>query len=186
MNAPRTSESSPLQIAEIAVGAKGGYLGLTICPGKIDAAGRWMRDLQFDVDEIIKWGASTVVTLIEDHEFRMLKVENLESEVRQSKMQWIHLPILDVSVPDHRFEVAWKTHGKEIHRRLDAGERILIHCRGGLGRTGLVAGLIMVERGLKPRDAIRRIRAVRPHAIETHAQEAYVLNSTRNDSYGLV
>ena len=186
LNAPRTSESSPLQIAEVVVGDKGGRLGMTICPGKIDAAQRWRRDLGCDLNEICEWGASTVVTLIEDHEFRMLKVEQLESYVVQSKMQWIHLPILDVSVPDHRFEVAWKSQGKEIHRRLDAGERILIHCRGGLGRTGLVAGLILVERGMKPREAIRRIRAVRPHAIETPAQEAYVLNSKRNESYGLV
>ena len=146
MNAPRTSESSPLQIAEIAVGDKGGYLGLTICPGKIDAAQRWMRDLYCDVDEIREWGASTVVTLIEDHEFRLLKVENLESEVRQSKMQWIHLPITDVSVPDHRFEVAWKTQGKEIHRRLDAGERILIHCRGGLPRGRVLCITVSISR----------------------------------------
>lgn len=67
--------------------------------------------------------------------------------------------------------------GQKLHRRLDAGERLLIHCRGGLGRTGLVAGRILVERGLKPQEAIRQIRLVRPHAIETPEQEAYVLST---------
>jgi ADP-ribosyl-[dinitrogen reductase] hydrolase len=44
-----------------------------------------------------------------------------------------------------------------------------------LGRTGLVAGLILVERGCAPLDAIRQVRVSRPGAIETAAQERYVL-----------
>ena len=185
MNAPRDSLTSPLQIAEVQVGPTAGYLGMTICPGKRDAAGRWRRDLDVDVEDISEWGATTVVTLIEDHEFRLLSVEDLETLVRRADMEWFHLPIRDVAVPDHRFEEAWKVVSPGIHRRLDAGERILIHCRGGLGRTGLVAGLILVERGVQPKEAIRRIRAVRPHAIETSDQEAYVMSS-RKKSDGLV
>jgi len=182
MNAPRSSESSPLQIAEVAVGPKAGYLGLTMCPGMIDAGSRWMRDIGSDLQDIHDWGASTVVTLLEDHELRLLAVDAMESEVRYSGMEWLHLPIRDGAVPDKRFEDIWKTVSKDLHRRLDAGERILIHCRGGLsctgmGRTGMVACLILVERGIQPREAIRRIRAVRPQDIETRAQKAYVMNA---------
>lgn len=186
MNAPRTCETSPLQIAEVRVGPNAGYLGLTICPGKTDAARRWRRDLGIDLDEIKAWGATTVLTLIEEHEFRLLKVEDLGRQVHSTGMAWFHLPIKDVSVPDQRFADAWKTTGSEIHRRLDAGERILIHCRGGLGRTGLVAGLILVERGMLPKEAMRQIRATRPHAIETAEQESYVMNSRKKASDGLV
>jgi protein-tyrosine phosphatase len=60
--------------------------------------------------------------------------------VRAHGMEWRHLPIRDVDVPDQRFEAAWALIGPELHDRLAAGDRILIHCRGGLGRTGLVAG----------------------------------------------
>ena len=186
MNAPRTCETSPLQIAEVCVGPNAGYLGMTICPGKTDAARRWRRDIDIDLDDIKAWGASTVVTLIEEHEFHLLKVEDLERQVHDTGMKWFHLPIKDVSVPDQRFVDAWKTTGTEIHRRLDAGERILVHCRGGLGRTGLIAGLILVERGMQPKEAIRQIRAVRPHAIETSEQEAYVINSRKKELDGLV
>ncbi len=186
MNAPRTCESSPLQIAEVCVAPNAGYVGMTICPGKTDATRRWRRDIDIDLDDIKTWGASTVVTLIEEHEFRLLKVEDMERQVQTAAMTWFHLPIKDVSVPDQRFVDAWKTIGTEIHRRLDAGERILIHCRSGLGRTGLVAGLILVEHGMPSKEAIRQIRAVRPHAIETSEQEIYIMNSRRNESYGLV
>jgi ADP-ribosyl-[dinitrogen reductase] hydrolase len=171
----KTSRTSPLQIAEVHLGKEEGRLGLTLCPGKKDPAYHWDRDLRTDVKAIRAWGASTVVTLIEPHEFQLLAIETLEQEVRSHGMDWWHLPIRDVDVPDALFEEAWEAAGTELHGRLDAGDRILIHCRGGLGRTGLVAGRILVERGCDPRTAIHRVRAVRPHAIETAAQERYVL-----------
>lgn len=168
------SQNSPLRIAEVLFGERQGRLGLTLCPGKKELPYRWNRDLAEDLRVIHSWGANTVLTLIEDHEFDLLQVNSLGNDVRSLGMNWIHLPIRDVDVPDLRFEAAWATVGPEIHRRIDAGERILIHCRGGIGRTGLMAGLILVERGCDPRDAIHRVRAVRRGAIETAAQEDYV------------
>ena len=173
----KNSRNSPLQIAEVLFEPDEGRLGLTLCPGKKDPSRSWDRDLKEDVRAIRAWGASTVVTLIEDHEFLLLAIEGIEREVRAQGMEWIHLPIRDVDVPDHRFEDEWMLAGARLHERLNCGDRILIHCRGGLGRTGLVAGLILVERGCDPVTAVHRVRAVRPHAIETAAQERYVMNS---------
>ena len=171
----RTSRESPLAIAEVTLPPGAGRLGLTLCPGKKDPVLGWDRDLGEDLARIQAWGASTVVTLLEDHEFRLLRIESLGADIARLGMAWLHLPIRDVEVPDGRFERAWETEGPVLHRRLDAGERVLIHCRGGLGRTGLVAALLLVERGSEPRLAIDRVRAVRPHAVETRAQEHYVL-----------
>ena len=172
-------------IAEVLFGEHEGRLGLTICPGKKDGYRQWDRDLETDLRAIRNWGASTVVTLIEAHEFSLLAIDTLGQEVQRMGMHWLHLPIRDVYVPDHRFEQAWPATNADIHWRIDAGERILIHCRGGLGRTGLLAGLLLVERGCGPRDAINRVRAVRPHAIETAAQEAFVLKSAARSSEAL-
>ena len=44
-----------------------------------------------------------------------------------------------------------------------------------LGRAGMIVALLLVELGIEPAVAIRRVRAVRPHAIETCQQEKYVL-----------
>ncbi len=170
-----TSVASPLRIADISVGPGDGHLGLTMCPGKKDLSRGWNRDLRTDVAEIRDWGATTVVTLIEMHEFGLLSIETLADEFRNQGMDWLHLPIRDVDIPDERFEHTWKVSGPLIHQRLDAAQRILIHCRGGLGRTGLVAALILIERGLEPWAAIRRVRRARRHAIETYEQEDYVL-----------
>lgn len=173
----KTSASSPLYLAEVHLGDGLGMLGLTLCPGKKDPGHGWGRDLDADLASVARWRAGTVLTLIEDHEFRLLKVEAMEHTVRQLGMDWMHLPIRDVDVPDHRFESEWQSAGPSLHARLEGGERVAIHCRGGIGRTGLVAALILVERGWSGEAAIRHIRAARPRAIETRAQERYVIDA---------
>lgn len=178
------SQNSPLRIAEVLFGEKEGRLGLTLCPGKKDLPYKWNRDLGEDLRVVRHWGAGTVLTLIEDHEFELLQVPRLGEAVEGLGMRWIHLPIRDVNVPDHRFAAGWAAAGPEVHQRIRAGERVLIHCRGGIGRTGLVAALILVERGCDPRDAIHRVRAVRRGAIETTAQEQYVLAAGRCRTQG--
>ena len=171
----RTSETDPLRIAEIPVGT--GVVGVTLCPGKRGASvfgSAWARDLEADVAAIASWGASAVVTLIEDHEFTLLGVEQLPQAVRAAGIEWHHLPIEDVSVPDERFERAWPVVWPRLKGRLAAGERVLVHCRGGLGRAGTVAALMLAECGESAAVAIKRVRTARPGAIETAEQERWV------------
>ena len=111
----RTSLSDPLQIAALNVGM--GIVGVTLCPGKrgdsVFGEG-WARDLEADVAAIRDWGASAVVTLIEDHEFEMLGVESLPDAVRDAGMEWHHLPVKDVTAPDRRFETRWVYAGARL------------------------------------------------------------------------
>ena len=159
----RTSQSHPLQID--ALGPVGrGRLGLTFCPGKFDPhaqTGSWDRDLDTDLNTIRDWGATTVVTLMEAHELEHLRVPDLGDRVTHLNLHWWHLPIVDAGIPDARFEHAWNRAGEDLRRRLLAGEGIVIHCRGGLGRTGIVAARLLVEFGEAPDAAIVRVRVQR-------------------------
>jgi len=132
----------------------------------------WDRDLARDMAAIRDWGARALVTLIEEHEFAMLKVEDLPRAARAAGLDWLHLPIRDVDVPGPGFEAAWRA--ADLAGRLARGEAIAVHCRGGLGRAGLVAARLLVEAGMAPQEAIDTVRAARPGAIETAAQENYV------------
>ena len=87
--------------------------------------------------------------------------------------------LLAGSVGDARFERQWAVDGPEIRARLRRGGSILVHCRGGLGRTGLLGARLLVELGMTPDAAIQRVRSVRHHAIETSAQEAHVRQCRR-------
>lgn len=171
----RTSKSDPLEVAELPAGE--GIVGVTLCPGKRGGSifgDGWERDLATDVAVIRDWGASAVVTLIEDHELQLLGVQALPSAVRAARIEWHHLPVKDVHAPDKRFETRWVYAGARLRERLRSGERVLVHCRGGLGRAGSVAARLLVEFGAEPCEAIRKVRAVRPGAIETREQERWV------------
>lgn len=175
----RTSSTHPIHIAAVSPGAGYGRIGVTFCPGKIDPTspgGAWERDLGLDLDAIRDWGACVLVTLIEAHEFELLKVPNLGREVARRHMEWLHLPILDVSTPDAAFEATWSEAGEGLRARLRCGFDIVIHCRGGLGRAGTVAAMLLAELGIPPTEAVAAVRRVRPGAVETLAQERYVLS----------
>ena len=174
----RTSHSHPLQIAELRLSGEHGRIGVTFCPGKQQPAaftGSWDRDLALDCDAIANWGASAVVTLIEPHELDALKVAGLGEAVRARGMAWYHLPIRDVSVPCGAFEQAWEHAGPELRALVRSGASVLVHCKGGLGRAGMIAARLLVELGMAPERAIAAVRAVRPGAIETRAQVSHVL-----------
>src|SRR5262249_3558125 len=103
------------------------------------------RDLALDLNVVRDWGAAGVVTLLEPHELTMLRVEKLGEEVLRREMLWFHLPIVDASIPDKRFEQRWKGVDKELCSILCSGRHVLVHCRGGLGRAGMIAARLLVE-----------------------------------------
>ena len=184
--ATRTSLTHPLKIDAMPCG--GGLLGMTLCPGKqveSNFGGRWERDLDLDMSAIVDWGASTLVSLMEEHEFSRFEVPNLGDVAEKAGLEWHCIPIRDQYAPDERFERLWAYSGHVLRGRLAAGERIVVHCRGGLGRTGTIAARLLIESGVTPEEALRRVREARPWTVEPR-QEPYVLQQQAlswNDRY---
>lgn len=177
MAGARTSTTHPLEIADVCAGPAKGRIGLTFCPGKQDKfaiTGAWARDLSADLDVIAAWGARLVLTLVESAELAALNVPHLGAEVRARGLDWRHLPIADYSVPTDVFERQWETHGRDIRALLRNGGSVLVHCKGGLGRAGMMAARLLVELGMAPQEAIRVVRGARKGAIETPSQLALV------------
>lgn len=173
----RTSQSHPLVIAGVDTFPGFGRLGMTFCPGKTQpdsSTGGWARDLTLDLDVIAAWGASAVVTLLEPHEFDILRVPTLGEELASRHMSFVHLPIPDGSVPGSAFEAAWATAGEGLRARLRGGASVLLHCKGGLGRTGMIAARLLIELGVTHNAAVERVRRARPGAIENAMQMAHV------------
>uniref|UniRef100_A0A0G4HVJ0 protein-tyrosine-phosphatase n=1 Tax=Chromera velia CCMP2878 TaxID=1169474 RepID=A0A0G4HVJ0_9ALVE len=161
--------SPPLEIARVVVRESdfiGGVIGISECPGKRE------RDLKADLDRAIGekkggFGAEAVVTLIENSEMEKLGVTNIGREVVSRGALFFHLPIRDFSASGGQFESLWRSAGPKIRSILRRGGRVLVHCRGGIGRAGTVAARLLVEMGEEPEEAIRKVRRKRPGAIET-------------------
>jgi ADP-ribosyl-[dinitrogen reductase] hydrolase len=174
----RTSISHPLQIATVDAGPGMGRIGITFCPGKKQPGamtGAWDRDLGIDLDAVAYWGAVALVSLIEEQEMRSLGVEKLGNQVRARHMDWVHLPIQDVSTPCSEFELNWVAAGEGLRARLRAGFDIVVHCKAGLGRAGTIAARLLAELGAEPGKAIEAVRDFRSGALETPGQVRRVL-----------
>jgi len=62
----------------------------------------------------------------------------------------------------------------DLHAELASGRNVTVHCKGGLGRSGMVAACLLVRAGLDPDAAIDVVRTHRRGSIQTFAQEEYV------------
>lgn len=114
----RTSQTHPIRVDAVPV--RNGLLGLTFCPGKhgdsLNGA-PWARDLDTDLHALRDWGASLILTLIEPHEFGLLRVPDLGARVAAQGMSWAHLPIRDVDVPAAPFRSGWPGPARSRRRR---------------------------------------------------------------------
>jgi protein-tyrosine phosphatase len=110
-----------------------------------------------------------LVSLIEAFEFEVLRVSELPEKTRNLGITWLHLPIVDVGIPDWEFEVQWDTAGRELRKVLVNGGRIVLHCRGGLGRTGMIAARLLVEFGMEPN--VRQLLSVTASPAGRHSDQ---------------
>jgi protein-tyrosine phosphatase len=89
--------------------------------------------------------------------------------------RWIAFPVADMGVPERDSAADWRAASSAARAALRGGGRVLVHCRAGCGRSGMAALRLMVECGERPEVALRRLRAMRPCAVETEAQLAWAL-----------
>lgn len=168
-------QPGPFQIDQLEALPYPGIIGISICPGHRGRPDLGLRDMDEDLAAIRRWGAVGIVTLMQADEMPLISAERLPVAVARSGLPWFHLPISDGDVPDAAFDWQWSSVMPQIDRILGSGDRLLVHCRGGLGRSGVVACRLLIEKGETPEAALRRVRAARPGAVENARQEAYVL-----------
>ena len=144
-------------------------------PGKLALAAR-PRGGDWLEDEIAAWrqaGIDIVLSLLTPDEEKDLDLKAEGREVRQRGMEFVSLPIPDRQVPPANSEVTSTL--DKIDADLEAGKNVVIHCRQGIGRTGLVAACLLVTKGLSPGAAIASLSAARGGPVpETEEQRRWI------------
>ena len=89
-------------------------------------------------------------------------------------MEWHQWPIKDYGVPNAISEVTWPNRPAKLRGLLGTSGRVLVNCKGGLGRVSSIAARLLVEFGVPVEEAIFTVRAVCPGAIENREPESWV------------
>lgn len=171
----RTSETDPIHVDFLPERACGfrGRIGLTFAPGKKDQRAGWNRSLEADVKRLAEhFRASVLISLIEDSELALLGIEDLFLVAERAGIRVRRLPIPDAGIPRSTTDVVALV--RQILGFASAGDTVVLHCRAGVGRTGMLASCCLVALGHEPEDALRIVRSARPDTVETREQERFI------------
>src|SRR5271167_4855928 len=142
-------------------------------PGKLAVASR-PRGGDWLEDEMENWrraGIDTVLSLLTPEEEQDLDLKQEACEAKARGMKFVALPIPDRQVPNSESEVSAAL--DRIEADLTAGKNVVVHCRQGVGRTGLVAACLLVTTGMTPDAAVKVLSAARGMAVPETAEQRH-------------
>ncbi|NBP83250.1 hypothetical protein EBU60_05250 [bacterium] len=179
-----------LHVADLSVTGK---LGRTFLPGKNHHGLSGMlhaRSAAVDCERLRQvYGTDTLVLLNEDHEISRfvndvpppIGPQHLAAALHENDIALLRLPIPDGGTPHPNQVGELRALLAEVVELLRAGKIVAVACRGGIGRTGTLLALVLIELGCSLADAIDRVRAMKPECIDPGRQEEFV-RSWKTDS----
>jgi protein-tyrosine phosphatase len=143
-----------------------GHLAISARP----RGGDWLEE------ELRAWrgaGVDVVVSLLEPEEAVDLDLEQEKARSEANGIEFYSFPLVDRAVPAPEVDI--HPFLLEIDSKLNQSKNVVIHCRQGIGRAGLVASILLIEHGLNPEPAIQRVSAARRVSIpETSEQRGWI------------
>ena len=135
-----------------------------LVPGELAGSGRpgLLESLDKDIDQLQRFGFTMLVNLTEVAPDPALEEAGLHVE---------HFPIPDMGVPTPR---AMQDFCNRVFEHVERGQKALVHCRAGLGRTGTFLACYLVHGGEEAERAIVSVRLVNPRFIQSQVQERFV------------
>lgn len=140
--------------------------------------GEWLED------EVAGWcreSIDVVVSLLESHEVRDLELQEQPAICRRRGIEFLPFPIKDRGVPASENELIELVVALLGH--LGEGRSVAVHCRAGIGRTGLVAGCLLHLLGIASQDIFPLLSRSRGTSMpDTDVQSAWVERFSKRHS----
>ena len=155
----------PFEILALDNGAK---LIFTPCPGTKSVS------LENSIIQLKQNQTSMLITLMADEEMVANDVLALPDICQKHKITWLRLPIVDDEAPASAFELQWVKHKQTILEEINNQGVVVIHCKGGTGRTGTVIAMLLLHLGWSVSQIVKEVQAIKPKALKIQAQLDYL------------
>jgi protein-tyrosine phosphatase len=122
--------------------------------------GDWLED------EVTGWRRADldiVISLLEKDEAAQLELVREREAAEANGVRFVSFPIQDRGVPASTLD-AISLIGR-ITDALENGENVAVHCRQGIGRSGLIAAGVLITSGIAPERAIEIVSLARGQTI---------------------
>lgn len=136
-------------------------------------SGEWIED---EFSNISMFGIDRIVSLLESHEVYDLGLDMEKALAEKNGMEFISYPIPDRGLPNSIDDFLRFT--KRLYNEAAGGLNTVVHCRAGIGRTGMIAAGVLLHCGFEPIDAFDLISKKRGVAVpDTQEQIDWVVKS---------
>lgn len=146
----------------------GAHLILTPCPGTKGVS------TEQSVADLKAGGADALVTMMPEADLKRFGVADIPQACELQGMAWFHLPVEDDEAPEAPFFEAFERYAKTLDDLLFSGKTLALHCKGGTGRTSLIAAILMHRQGYSWDELKTKIQAVRPTGLSIPAHVTFL------------
>ena len=126
-------------------------------------------DAAMTIRELAAQGVQQVVSLLDPDEARELGLQNEAELVNGQSMEFVSFPIRDMGLPGSVDDFARLSF--RLFRQVDEGINTLIHCRAGIGRSGLLASAVLLHGGTGVQQAFVQVSHMRGCRVPETAQQ---------------
>jgi len=139
--------------------------------------------LQEEVDSLSKEGVDVWISALTLAEREELGLEHQSDFCKQSNMDFRSFPIFDRSLPA---EQKFSQLVDDIRSLLEAGQSVVVHCRLGIGRAGMITTGVLIAEGETAQSAIRKVSKARRLTIpDTDEQREFLFKFEKRRRSGL-
>jgi len=134
------------------------------------------ESLEEDIINFYNQKVTVLVSLLTREESFDLGLQKEKQLCEKYAIDFISFPIIDRSVPTEKQTIQIRELANKLVEEINQNEKIIVHCRGGIGRAGMICSAILIEQKFSNQEAIEKISKTRGLKIpDTEEQKEWIM-----------